>query len=117
MVDSVVLLLTRRARAVARVICFGNQLPVRVYIRCSSELSREKIPCLVTIRHHSVSWIWRADRIEYPIVWAYPLSPLKIRRGGDVGSGLVVTVWITVWDSRKCRREHFSQGLVFSVHW
>ena len=41
--ESVVLLLTRRARAVARVICFGNQLPVRVYIRCSSELSREKV--------------------------------------------------------------------------
>jgi hypothetical protein len=45
---------------------------------------------LVTIRHHSVSWIWRAHRIGYPIVWAYPLSPLKIRLGGDVGSGLVV---------------------------
>jgi hypothetical protein len=29
---------------------------------------------LVTIRHHSVSWIWRAHRIGYPIVWAYPLT-------------------------------------------
>jgi hypothetical protein len=55
------------------------------------KLSRQGMLSRNALRTYSGTlsvWIWRAHRIDYPMAWAYLLSPLKIRRGSGVGSGL-----------------------------